>query len=674
MLMLKPANALLCAAILVLGLCGAIDVAAQNTAPPVAAFFQRPVFSGAALSPDGTLVAMRVGGLDSRDRLAVLDLASMKVLPVASFSDADVDHFRWVNSSRLVFNLADHRGLREEAHAAPGLYAVNADGSGFRQLVARDKAWSRDTSGTSQLMERDRVYKPDNTGTNQPTERERVVGRDGITSNQLPYGSLLFEQTGSQDSNFVFVLLPDGLDTQQGGPYKLARVNTVGGRSEDLDAPANAVQWLLDKQGDVRAVLTQKDRSLATSPRVLRLREPGTGTWRMLGEVAADFTLRALPGDGKLYVTSVNGKERIGNDRNGNERPGRDTLAVFALDTSSGRLADQPLLGTAMYDITPEFISTDKALLGLRFTVDAQTTQWFDASLQALQADVDKLLPTTANMLSPPQRGNSPWLLVRAFADVQAAVHHVYNSQTKKLTRLGAEQPGIQASAMSAMDLHRFKARDGVEIPAYLTLPVGAAQKKNLPLIVWAADNPPARGSAWSWQGGVQFLASRGYAVLQPIARGADGFGQKFAALGFNASDLGDAARWAVAQGLADAKRVCVIGSELGGNAALQALASDAAVFRCGVVWAAGSASTAIALSASARIQSPTLLAHGRLDRVVPLSQAQKVAEAIQLPNASLQWIPYDQEGHGWSSTASTVDWWSQVETFLAKNMGSSKP
>ena len=664
MLLPKPLNRMFCAATLAVGLCGGTEAAAQNIAPPVAAFFQKPVFSGAALSPDGTLVAMRVGGQGSRDRLAVLDLASMKVQAVAAFSDADVDQFRWVNTSRLVFNLADHSGQREDTHAAPGLYAVNADASGFKQLVQRDKAWSRDTSGTAQLMERDRVYKPDNTGTNQPTERERVVGRDAITSNQLPFGSVLFEQAGGAESVHVFVLLPDGLDTPPGGPYKLARVNTLSGRSEDLDAPANAVQWLADQQGELRAVLTQKDRALPSSPRTLHLRQPGASSWRKLGEVEADFTLRALPGDGKLYVTSLGG----------HSRPGRDTLAVFAMDVLSGQLADKPLLGTALYDITPEFIGSDKTLLGLRFTVDAQTTQWFDVALQAAQTEADKLLPSTANMLSPPQRGNSPWLLVRAFADVQPATFHLYNSQTKKLTRLGAEQPGIQAAAMSAMDLHRFKARDGLEIPAYLTLPVGAVHKKNLPLVVWAADSPPARGSAWSWQAGVQFLASRGYAVLQPLTRGSLGFGQKFAAAKSTPNDLADAARWAVAQGFVDPKRVCVMGTDLGGYAALQASAFDAEAFRCGVVWAAvfeapGAPSIATALSAAARIKNPLLMAHGRVDNRVPIEHGRQMWDALKSHNAPVEWIEYPQDGHGWALPETQVDWWTRVEGFLARSI-----
>lgn len=638
---------------------GAPPAAAQNTALPAAAYFQNPVFSGAVLSPDGTLLAMRVGAADSRDRLAVLDLATQKVQPVASFSDADVNQFRWVNTSRLVFNLADKRGLLEDRHSAPGLYAVNADGSGFRQLVQREKAWSRDKSGTSQLMERERVYVPDNTGTNQPVERERVTGRDGIASTQLPFGTRLFEQAGAQDSPFVHVLMPDGPDEQQPVFFKLARLNTISGRVEDVEAPLNAVQWLLDGQGVLVAVLSAKDKGAGQNTLALQTRQAGATTWRQARTFERgaqnSLTLRAVAPDGKLYVTA---------------RPGRDTEAVYSLDPATGQLADKPLMGTALYDITPEFISSNKALLGLRFTVDAEVTQWFDAGLQAAQIEIDKLLPNTANMLSPPRTGASPWLLVRSFADVQPAVHQVFNSQNKKLTRLGAEQPTIQAAAMSAMDLVRLKTRDGAELPAYLTLPAAVALKKNLPLVVWAPETNSPRGPAWQWQAGVQFLASRGYAVLQPQTRGGAGFGQLHAAAGFKQTDLADAASWAVAQGIADPKRVCVLGSAGGGAAALAALAQDGAIFRCGVAWALSEEPGVASLTQSApRIQNPLLLGHGRLDRVTPASQAQKLADAVKTHNPQVLLTIYPEEGHGWALPSTQVDWWTQVETFLARHL-----
>jgi hypothetical protein len=124
---------------------------------------------------------------------------------------------------------------------------------------------------------------------------------------------------------------------------------------------------------------------------------------------------------------------------------------------------------------------------------------------------------------------------------------------------------------MSGMDLVRYRARDGLEIPAFLTLPRSAEVQKNLPLVVYVHGGPWSRGPGWRWQGDVQFLASRGYAVLQPEFRGSVGFGGKHFRASFKQwglsmqDDLADGARWAIAQGIADPKRICIMGASYGG-------------------------------------------------------------------------------------------------------------
>jgi dipeptidyl aminopeptidase/acylaminoacyl peptidase len=347
----------------------------------------------------------------------------------------------------------------------------------------------------------------------------------------------------------------------------------------------------------------------------------------------------------------------------------------------------------------------------VRFTIDAEVTQWFDEGMKAHQAEVDKLLPATANMLTPARRGNSPWMLVRAFSDVQPALYFLYHAQTKKLTRLGAEQPGIKPVDMSQMDMVRYKARDGMEIPAYLTLPQSSATKKNLPLIVYVHGGPWVRGASWHWQGDVQFLASRGYAVLQPEFRGSTGFGDKHFRASFKQwglsmqDDLADGARWAIAQGIADSKRICIMGASYGGYATLMGLVKDAELFRCGVEWVGVSdimlmydahwsdmsdewkrygmpqmigdrVKDAALLEANspvklaARIKNPLLIAHGRVDRRVPIEHGKRMYDAVRAHNPEVEWVEYDKDGHGWGLPETHADWWGRVEKFLARHIG----
>jgi len=635
--------------------------AAGDSAPlAVASFFQRPVFSGAKLSPSGLRVAVRAAAPGQRDRLAVLDTATLKLQVVAAFKDADVRRFSWVNERRLVYDLADHQSADADLAFAPGLFAVNADGSGYRSLV----------------------------------HREYVAERFDRHLRELPWNTFLLEQPDPPEADWVYVVQPDVVTEKGFDYYRLLRLNTVTGLAEEVEAPRQAFQWLIDARGELRAVLTARDDRAA-----LHWRNPADGQWKRLREferfgLGGDIQMQAVAADGRLYVTA---------------RPGTDTLGVYHYDPATDRLDTEPVLALPQFDIDPQFIVRDGRVLGLRHTVDTTVTQWFDGAMRGHQAEVDRLLPATANILTPPRRGESPTLLVHAFADVQPGVHLLYNSATRKLVRLGSEQPQISPARMATTDFVRYKARDGLEIPAYLTLPAGAAGQRS-PLVVMVHGGPWMRGAEWGWQPEVQFLASRGYAVLQPEFRGSTGFGLKHFTAGWRQwgramqDDLADGARWAVAQGHADAARVAILGASYGGYAALMGLVKQAEVFRCAVAWAGVSDMLLLydarwsdisnaykrhgmpqligdrdkdaalltensPLHQAARIRAPLLLGHGRVDRRVPIEHGRRLRDAVRKHNPALQWVEYEREGHGWALPETHADWWGRVETFFAQHL-----
>jgi dipeptidyl aminopeptidase/acylaminoacyl peptidase len=629
---------------------------------PVAAFFERPVYSGAVLSPSGQRVAFRLGGKDQRDSLAVLDLSTLKMRKLTASDETDVSSFQWVNDERLVFTLRENHLAAGDTFLAPGLFAVNADGSGLRQLVLRG-------------------------GNRKADQRE------------LPWNTFLLPQVGAQDSDWVYVVRPDAITDKGFDYFDLQRLNTVSGLTQDVETPKKAFEWLLDDKGELRAVRTG-DGALAA----LHLRDPATGNWRKLREYdrfgsGADIQLQGVAADGQMIVTA---------------RANRDVAALYLYDPVTDRLADKPLLAVAQYDVQPHLIQSQGRLLGAQFTADAQVTHWFDATMKQHQADVDQALPNTSNLLQPPRRGNSPWILVHAFSDVQPTLSFLFHTSTKKLTRIGAERPDIQTNQMSTMDMVRYKARDGLEIPAYLTLPASATEKKNLPLIVYVHGGPWMRGATWRWQPDVQFLASRGYAVLQPEFRGSLGFGLRHFESSFKQwglamqDDLADGARWAIAQGIADPRRICIMGASYGGYATLMGLAKDGDLFKCGINWVGVSdillmydatwsdssdvwkrygmplrvgdrekdkaqleATSPIRLAA--RIKNPLLVGHGRVDRRVPIEHGQRLVDAVKSHNPNVEWVRYADEGHGWSLPATEVDWWTRVEKFLARHLAAGQ-
>ncbi len=640
---------------------GAAAIAAAAP-PPTEAFFRLPAMSGAQLSPDGRSVALRMAAKDRPAWLTVLDLETMKITPVASFEDVPVGEFRWVNDKRLVFGLNPPLVGPNRVDVGVGLFAVDADGRNFRQLV----------ESTGRSFFRD--------------------AQEGLP--RLPRFTRLAEPQGAQDDDSVLVTRPEEASRERVGHWRLSRLNTRNGRASEIDAPVHAEQWLLDAAGELRAVRSREGAQAEV------LWRDADGRWRSIDrhnvyEVTDSVELRHIGPDGRLYVEAARG----------------DKTALFTLDPATGKRSAQPLAASDDFDIHPRFITAaDGRLLGLRYVIDAEITQWLDAAAKAVQADIDERLPATANRLSLPRRGDSPWVLVQAFADVQPSLTYVYNRATKKLTRLGASHPEIEPLAMGQTDLVRYKARDGLVIPAWLTLPPGGA-KKNLPLVVLVHGGPWVRGFAWHWDPEVQFLASRGYAVLQPEFRGSTGYGGRHYEAGFKQwgramqADIADGARWAVAQGTADPKRICIAGASYGGYATLMGLAQEPELYRCGIAWAAVSdiqlmysvrwsdfsnefkregmpkligdreadaamLDAASPLKNAVRIKQPLLLAHGAWDVRVPIVHFDAMRDALQPGNREVETVVYPDEGHGWQKPANNVDFWNRVERFLARNIG----
>lgn len=630
---------------------------AASGPPPLAAFFGAPSLSGSALSPDGKAVAMRVAGRSEGEHavLVVLDLQTMQPTVVASFKDAGVASFAWVNERRLVFDV-------ESDQSGPGLFAVDRDGKESRQLVE--------------------------------TVRAFVQAGSASATRELPWNTRLLRVVGTPGSDEVYVIRPEEVSAEKIDYFKLQRLNTRSGRAVEVDTPVNAFDWTFDTQGRLRLVTTVRGARVA-----VHLAPPGGGAegWKVVAEFARfapeAIQPRHVDAEGRIYVEAVHA----------------DKTALFTLDPAGGKLSAQPVLASQGFDLHPQFLTDGARLLGWRYTVDAEVTQWLDPKLEALQATIDGVLRATVNRLHLPSQGDSPWVLVEAYSDRQPKMGLVYHRETKRFTRLGNERPGIEPRAMGSSDFVRIRARDGLEIPAYLTLPAGK-EKTKLSLVLLVHGGPWVRGASWGWHPEVQFLASRGYAVLQPEFRGSTGFGQRHFRAGFKQwgramqDDLADAAKWAIAQGVADPSRIAIAGASYGGYATLMGLVRDPELFRCGVSWVgvtdpmllysvswsnttrdakrhtlpellgdpvadAAMLREASALTHAAKIRQPLLLAYGERDERVPLVHGERLRDALRPHNRDVEWVVYEKEGHGWWYAATRLDFWGRVEKFLARHL-----
>lgn len=646
--------------------------------PPASAFFENSRFGSPKLSPDGRYLAARVSKPGERDRLSVVNLDDMSVKVAAMFGDADVSYFEWVNDNRLVFNGTDRRSTYSDERFAGGLFAVNRDGSGYRQLSKTDFRQG-DNAQTGSLLQ-DRL---------------------------LDWNHYLLGQPGRQDGDEVFVVRAQfNTNYSEILNLSLLRLNTVTGRAVPVGGPGQTSDWLLDQQGEPRLAVNDLGKR-----HEVYLRDGDSWNKLLDADAYGDHSFHPVGfgPDGALYVAA---------------RKHSDKTELYRYDTARKQPAAEALVGMDDYDFLPDFVEPDQntlivrdnKLVGVRYSADVRGVAWLDAKAKALQDKIDQLLPGLVNVITLPRRPAAPWILVTSYSDVQPLVYLVYNTDTGKLIKVGASRDAIRPEQMGRQELVRYKARDGLSIPALLTYPHGAA-KKNLPLVLLVHGGPYVHGSDWGWNADAQFLASRGYMVMEPAYRGSTGYGWRHFHSGWKQwglkmqDDIADGARWAIAQGLADGKRVCIAGASYGGYATLMGLVNDPDLYKCGVNWAGvtdiklmytGAWSAVSDLSErwkalgmplmvgdpqkdatqldatsplvqAARIRQPLLMAYGGDDRRVPLYHGEKFLAAVKAVNPNVEWIVYDKEGHGWRLPEHRIDFWTRVEKFLDKQIGAAR-
>jgi dipeptidyl aminopeptidase/acylaminoacyl peptidase len=163
--------------------------------------------------------------------------------------------------------------------------------------------------------------------------------------------------------------------------------------------------------------------------------------------------------------------------------------------------------------------------LGVRLETDAETTVWFDPRLKALQQEADGKLPGRVNRLSCRRCSESDMVvLVESFSDRDPGVYLLYRADTRAWRLIGNRRRGIDPNQMAQLDFHRIKARDGLDLPVWVTTPAIKAGGPR-PTVLLVHGGPWVRGGHWRWDPMPQFLASRGYLVIEPEFRGSLGYG-----------------------------------------------------------------------------------------------------------------------------------------------------
>ncbi|MGQ0700898.1 MAG: prolyl oligopeptidase family serine peptidase [Panacagrimonas sp.] len=501
------------------------SAAATAEPPPVAAFARLPDVAGVSISPDGRYIAF-LTVLEGRQLVVTLDRRDGKPVPV--LTNDERDRFRlswcnWANDTRLMCGLHAARMDAGSGYQVSRLVAVDADGGKSRILVQNSRA------AVAQFQDRVLDWTPD-----EPRSVLLQVDADG---NGYPSVFELDVYTGALKAH-----------TREHSPI---------------------LDFVSDGRGAVRLGSGYKKADISYFARL-----EGDDEWRQLAKFKAFSEhdalkpLAVVPGSNKAYAT-------------GNYE-GRQ--ALWEIDLTD-IVEPQVIARHPRVDIEKPMFSGDGQLLGIAYETEKPAVYYLDGRAESVIFNMDKLLPESFNRIVDMSRDEKVYV-VHSGSDIDSTYYVVDTTVTpRSVTRVGRAYPELDPAQLGRMQPIEYPATDGTRIPGYLTLPPGA-EPKNLPTIVLPHGGPVERDT-WGFDFLVQFLVSRGYAVLQMNFRGSDGYGDDwfYAAHqdwgGLTYSDIRDGARWAVAQGIADPERMCIVGWSFGGYAALLGAVRDSGLYRC---------------------------------------------------------------------------------------------
>ena len=640
--------------------------AAALAAPlPVQAFFSRPAIGAVALSPSGKTLAATLLGARGRMELAIADLDQqpLKFRTAAWLPDYDVGEVNWINERRMVFQAYDSQA--GEYAGITGLWAVDADGENGKLLIDPKYIGYRLKATKS--------------------------------SNVLPGEWTLFSTLSDGSDDVLIAEMP--LYNWRTKTVSLARLNTrmVAPLRLTSDAPDGAYNWIVDSKGVPRWV-----ESLADMKRHVFQR---TGDrWQ---EVASSDATRAL-GWGPRFLIDDQLFVAVESGQNAGSR-----LALF--DAGSAAPAAQPILAAPGFDVgdnaQPLLDQASGRLLGWRYTLDSLYTRWIDETMAKAQLAIDAAVPDHINVIDCDACLSAKRWLVTSVSDRDPTSYSLFEPATGRLQTIGSPYPQIIPRELGARSFHRIKARDGADLPLYLTLPAGPAAS-SLAAVVLVHGGPQSRNRL-EFSRVAQFLASRGYVVIEPEFRGSAGYGTAHRVAGWRQwglamqDDLQDALQWAVAKGWVDGKRACIMGASYGGYAALMGAVRHPQSYRCAISWVGVTdlpgllkdqrfgwrtknvwdVQSELAIGdpklqgeqlkqtspvfRAADIHVPVLAAWGKDDQRVPIEQGRDFRDAARRAGVELEYVEYADEGHNWLKPETSIDFFTRVEKLLSRTIGS---
>jgi dipeptidyl aminopeptidase/acylaminoacyl peptidase len=645
---------------------------AQVAPLPVEAYGRLPAVSDAALSPDGSKLAL-ARFENGRAQVQVIDIDRRAVVYAGAVGDRErLRGVGWADDGRVSFVAS--RAMRPGEVLPRDMYF---EGAPRRVDYYRTGVIDLATRRTQVLS-----TNPDEPWADQGAEL--IAPLAGYPDTGMLIGRSIVAEDARVRNMGVF------------------RVDLRTGRAREFTprgVNADTIDIQLDEAG---AVVTRSDSDQSSNrwrifaydgdtPRLLLENTSGTGD---------PLSIYGLLPDGRLAA--------IDEDANG------EFFVVYAIDRNTGR--SQLMFRREGYEI--EGVITDpwtRRVVGAHWIEVEQKQHFFDPALQAIYEQARAASPAGASFkLISWSRDRSRVLIYRE-QGLDGGAYFIFTPADRRMLRIANRYPEIAAAPQGVRQSLTYRARDGQRIPAYLTLP-GAGQARNLPLVLLVHGGPAARDTIdFDWW--AAFLASRGYAVVQPNYRGSSGYGSTWQRAGHGQwgrlmqTDVDDAVDALARSGVADPRRVCIVGASYGGYAALAGATLTPDRYRC-----AASVAGVTDLSEFLRVRSnqsgggdsmtsdywrisigdrqedrnriravspanladrvtiPILLIHGTDDTIVPIDQSRRMRSRLAAAGKDVRFVELSGDDHYLSDAETRIQMLRELETFLARNLGPAAP
>lgn len=598
---------------------------------PMEDFFRNPESVAFALSPDGEHLAF-MKPWKTRLNVHVQKIGEEEATRITSATERDIAGYFWANNSRIAYvqDTAGDENFR--------LYAVNIDGTGFKELT--------------------------------PFEKVRVGLIDRL----------------KHDDDHILIQM----NRRDPRVFDAYRINIDTGEMEMVaQNPGNIVSWQTDHEGRLRLAGTTDGVNQSV---LYRASEKEDFQVLMTTSFKETFQPLFFTFDNKnLYVAS---------------NLGRDKTAIYEYDIAKKQTTEL-LFEHPEVDVS-SLLRSDKRkkVTGVSYILDKREYHFFDEERAQLQKSLEERLPgyevVVTNMSEDERK-----VLVRTYSDRSLGAYYFLNRDTDEFMKLADVSPWLNEEELAEMKPITYTSRDGLTIHGYLTLPKGVKPKK-LPVVVNPHGGPWAR-DVWGFNPEVQFLANRGYAVLQMNFRTSTGYGRKFWEAGFKQwglaiqDDITDGVLWLIEQGIADPKRVAIYGGSFGGYATLAGVAFTPDLYACGVDYVGVSNLFTLINTIppywepmremfyemighpekdkelyerispvfhADDIKVPLLVAQGANDPRVNKQESDQIVEALRKRGIEVEYMVKENEGHGFRNEENRFDFYRAMERFLGKHLG----